>query len=469
MPHALVGRVPTTLPTRRRIVALTFDASANDAGLPKITATLRRLRVPATFFMTGHFASFYPRWARSVAARYPIGNHTMNHADLNGLSDAQVRREVFDGQKAIRRVTGRDPQALFRFPYGSDSARTVRIVNSLGYAPVGWTVDTGGWLGTSGGQSVEGVVARSLSGLRPGEIILMHVGSNPGDGSTLDADGLATTVRRIEGRGYTFVTLREAYAAAYPGWPIDSRGNGRSSSGVGRERARAGSRAASSSVFGKFLRLGLPIYCGAARGRYVALTFDDGPGPETASALGLLRRFGERATFFLVGRNLSAWPGLPRAELMLGAVGDHTWTHPFLTRLARPEMDSEIARTKAALARETGKAVWLFRPPYGFHDPAVDREAGRLRMLEVLWSLDSGDSYPPPGASAGKIVRTLARFLRPGSIVLLHENLRQTMAALPAVLRGLRARGLRSVSVPELLALDSPSLTQVRAGISGCT
>jgi peptidoglycan/xylan/chitin deacetylase (PgdA/CDA1 family) len=89
-------------------------------------------------------------------------------------------------------------------------------------------------------------------------------------------------------------------------------------------------------------------------------------------------------------------------------------------------------------------------------------------MLDVLWSLDSGDSYPPPGASAGKIVRTLARLVRPGSIMLLHENRRQTMAALPAVLRELRARGFRAVTVPELLAVDPPSVAQLRAGFSGC-
>jgi len=469
IPHALVGHVPTVLPTLHRLVALTFDAGANDAGLPKIAATLRRLRVPATFFMTGHFARFYRGWAQSVAARYPIGNHTMNHVDLNALSDVQVRREVVDGQEAIRRVTGRDPQPLFRFPYGSDSARTVKIVNSLGYAAVAWTVDTTGWLGTSGGQSVAGVVARALNGLRPGAIILMHVGSNPGDGSTLDADALATMIRRIESRGYTFATLPEVYAAAYPGWRVKGRPHGQSSSGARGDTLSLGNERGSFTMLGKFLRLGLPIYCGAARGRYVALTFDDGPGPATAAALEVLRRFGERATFFLVGRNLARWPGLPRAELRLGVVGDHTWTHPFLTRLATSDMDAEIARTKAALARATGAVVRLFRPPYGFRDAAVDREASRLGMLDVLWSLDSGDSYPPPGASAGKIVRTLARRVRPGSIVLMHENLRQTMDALPAVLRRLQARGLRSVTVPELLALDPPSLAQLRAGINGCT
>jgi peptidoglycan/xylan/chitin deacetylase (PgdA/CDA1 family) len=90
-------------------------------------------------------------------------------------------------------------------------------------------------------------------------------------------------------------------------------------------------------------------------------------------------------------------------------------------------------------------------------------------MLDVLWSVDSGDSYPPPGAGAAKIIHTLALRVRPGSIVLMHENRRQTMKALPAVLRGLAARGLRSVDVPSLLALDPPSLAQLRAGVGGCS
>ena len=435
LPPQLVGRVPTTLPTRQRVVALTFDAGANDAGLPKITATLRRLHVRATFFMTGHFAGYYPDWAKSVAARYPIGNHTMNHVDLNGLSDAQVRREVIDAQNAIGRATGRRPQPLFRFPYGIESARSLRVVNSLGYAAVGWTVDTAGWLGTSGGSSLGSVIARALGGLRPGAIYLMHVGSNPNDGSTLDADALATIITRIEARGYTFVTLPQFYAAARRTSPE---------------------------------ALALPVYCGAPHGRYVALTFDDGPGPSTAATIALLRRFRQRATFFLVGRNLSAWSAMPRAELTVGAVGDHTWSHPFLTRIAPAKVDSELARTQAALASVTGSAVRLFRPPYGFHDPVVDREAARLGMREVLWSLDSHDSYPPPGATAGAIVRTLAGRLRPGSIVLMHENLPQTARALPAVLRLLRARGLRSLSVPELLRRDPPSPSQLRAGVYGC-
>jgi peptidoglycan/xylan/chitin deacetylase (PgdA/CDA1 family) len=218
LPRALAGRVPTTLPTRKRVVALTFDAGGDDAGLPRIVATLRRQRVPATFFMTGHFARFYPAWARRIAAAYPIGNHTMYHLDLTHLSDASVRSEVLEAQRAIHGVTGHDPEPLFRFPYGYWSARALRIVNSLGYAAVGWTADTAGWLGPSGGQSRTSVIRRALAAVKPGAMILMHVGSNPYDHSTLDAYALAAIIVAIERRGYSFTTLPQAYAAAYPKW-----------------------------------------------------------------------------------------------------------------------------------------------------------------------------------------------------------------------------------------------------------
>jgi peptidoglycan/xylan/chitin deacetylase (PgdA/CDA1 family) len=227
-------------------------------------------------------------------------------------------------------------------------------------------------------------------------------------------------------------------------------------------------RPPAAAALARLIRLGLPLYCGSPRRRYLALTFDDGPGPRTEAAIRLLRRSGDRATFFLVGRNLGRWPHEPRAELRVGAIGDHTWTHPFLTHLRASAVESEIARTQAAIGRATGTAVRLFRPPYGFRDATVDRDARRLGMLEVLWSLDSHDSFPPPGASAPEIERTVEQFARPGSIVLLHENLSATAAALPVLLRELRARRLRVVSVPQLLVLDRPTEAQLREGIHGC-
>jgi peptidoglycan/xylan/chitin deacetylase (PgdA/CDA1 family) len=218
LPAAVRGHVPTLLPTHRRVVALTFDAGGDDGGLPAILHTLAHAHVPATFFMTGHFVSYYPSWARRVARRYPIGNHTQDHLDLTQLTSSQVRSEIEQARRTIDRITGRAPQPLFRFPYGADDTRTLRIVNALGYAAVGWSVDTLGWLGTSGGQTARSVLVHALAGLRPGEIILMHAGANPTDHSTLDANALPALIRRIQQRGYRFSSLPLAYARAYPQW-----------------------------------------------------------------------------------------------------------------------------------------------------------------------------------------------------------------------------------------------------------
>lgn len=94
---------------------------------------------------------------------------------------------------------------MFRFPFGESDARTLGIVNSLGYTSVRWTVDTAGWRSTTEGASVETTMARVLAGLRPGMIILMHVGSHPTDGSTLDADALPRIISELRARDYSFV------------------------------------------------------------------------------------------------------------------------------------------------------------------------------------------------------------------------------------------------------------------------
>ena len=192
-------------------MALTFDAGADNAGAPKILAALDRTGVAATFFMTGRWAELYPRWARRIAARYPIGNHTFDHQDLLSLTPQGVTRELLMAGDAIRRAIGHRPLALFRFPYGSSSTGTLALVNRLGYTAVGWTVDTLGWEGTSMGQSLASVTSRALGHLQPGEIILMHVGANPHDNSTLDADALPAIIDAIRMRGYRFVALNQYF------------------------------------------------------------------------------------------------------------------------------------------------------------------------------------------------------------------------------------------------------------------
>jgi len=207
VPAPLRGQDLTAIPTGARVVALTFDAGANSAGLPSILATLAGQHVHATFFLTGQWAAANPAGVAAIrAGGHRIGNHSMTHPEFTGLSDAAIRSQLLDAERAIS-AAGADPRPLFRFPFGDRDARTIAAVNALGYVAVRWTVDTLGWKGTSGGMTAQQVADRAVGALRPGEIVLMHIGSNPDDGTTLDADALGSCLARMRAAGYDFVTL----------------------------------------------------------------------------------------------------------------------------------------------------------------------------------------------------------------------------------------------------------------------
>jgi peptidoglycan/xylan/chitin deacetylase (PgdA/CDA1 family) len=205
LPPAIVAGEIVRLQTRQHVVALTFDGGGNADGAQGVLATLRREHVPATFFLTGHFVQSYPALARAIGRRYLVGNHTVNHLDLLGLSTPAAAREITRAAMMIQHATGRDTHPYFRFPYGARNAVTLRLAHRLGYASVRWTVDTWGWMGFSQ-QSVAGAVRRVMTKLVPGEIVLMHLGSSR-DHSTIDSQALPAVIRLVRRRGYRFVTL----------------------------------------------------------------------------------------------------------------------------------------------------------------------------------------------------------------------------------------------------------------------
>jgi peptidoglycan/xylan/chitin deacetylase (PgdA/CDA1 family) len=206
VPTGLGGKDWTTVKTSTKIVALTFDAGSNADGVASILATLKADRVPASFFLTGQFVQNFPGKARDIVrSGARIGDHSVTHPKFTTLTDAQMRAQVVDAQKKIISVTGAESWPWFRFPFGDRNAHTISVVNSVGFVPVRWTVDTLGWKGKKG-ITVAGIVKRILDNLKPGEIVLMHCGSAP-DGSTLDADALPTVIKDLQDRGYSFVTL----------------------------------------------------------------------------------------------------------------------------------------------------------------------------------------------------------------------------------------------------------------------
>lgn len=208
VPSAWLGIDVERLPTSEPVVALTFDGGSSDTAVASILAVLDRYDAPATFFVTGDFARTYPRSLGAIAAAgHAVGNHSDTHRHYPGLRDVEIRADLAAAEASITAVTGRPARPLFRFPYGDRTAADIAVVNAAGYVPVRWTVDTLGWKGTGGGMDADAVVERVLGTAVPGQIVLMHVGANPDDGTTLDADALPGIIDGLRGRGYTFVDL----------------------------------------------------------------------------------------------------------------------------------------------------------------------------------------------------------------------------------------------------------------------
>jgi peptidoglycan/xylan/chitin deacetylase (PgdA/CDA1 family) len=199
------------------------------------------------------------------------------------------------------------------------------------------------------------------------------------------------------------------------------------------------------------------IRAGGPSGDEVALTFDDGPGPYTVRLVHTLEELHVQGTFFAIGEEERYFSAGTAAALHAGdVVGDHTETHPMLAQLSRHEQHEQLFEQILRVQLLDGPTPRLFRPPYGSFDAATFKEARKLHLLMVLWSVDTAD-YTLPGVDA--IVQRALAGAQPGAIILLHDgggDRAETIAALPAIVAGLRRKGLHPVTVPRLLLDDPP-------------
>jgi peptidoglycan-N-acetylglucosamine deacetylase len=183
----------------------------------------------------------------------------------------------------------------------------------------------------------------------------------------------------------------------------------------------------------------------------VYLTFDDGPNPIwTLQILSLLEDTGAHASFFVIGENAKAWPELVEREVRDGdTVGDHTWSHPNLTHLSAGAVFAELARDENLIARVTGKAPTLWRPPYGAVNQSVIGLASGLGMQMQLWSVSTGD-WQLPGTRV--IVSRVMSALHNGMVVLFHDGggytRSETVAAVAILIPEIQAAGYRVAALP---------------------
>ena len=188
----------------------------------------------------------------------------------------------------------------------------------------------------------------------------------------------------------------------------------------------------------------------------VAFTFDDGPGPNwTSMVLDVLDEYQVPATFFMVGQNLAAHADRVKGRLDRHEVGNHSWSHPDLAMLDAPVVSEQIGRTHDTIAKTLGRQSRLLRPPYGHLGGSTLLAANAAGYEVVLWSRQMHESAYVKHEEGQ--VTEIVNGVQPGQIVLAHdvgaEDRLVALRHLGEMFTGLRARGIRFVTVSELLAL----------------
>jgi peptidoglycan-N-acetylglucosamine deacetylase len=192
--------------------------------------------------------------------------------------------------------------------------------------------------------------------------------------------------------------------------------------------------------------------------KVIALTFDDGPWPETTEEiLATLKQENVKATFYMIGQPLISFPEIGKRVLAEGhIIANHTlhhWYHKMSPLVAQREIEDTAKIIKEVLNVETA----YFRPPGGALNNGLVEYARQHNQSINMWSVDSGDSHPRrPTPEA--MVKTVLAQATPGGIVLMHDgggSHTNTAKALPHMIAKLRAQGYKFVTIPELLEISS--------------
>ncbi|MEM8954696.1 MAG: polysaccharide deacetylase family protein [Verrucomicrobiota bacterium] len=186
---------------------------------------------------------------------------------------------------------------------------------------------------------------------------------------------------------------------------------------------------------------------------YIALTFDDGPhATNTPRLLDMLKERNVKATFYVVGTNAKQYPHILRRMINEGhEIGNHTKTHPALTKLSDSGVRNELNYCRDAIIGATGVPPVTMRPPYGATSSRLESMVhSEYGYPSILWSVDPQDwRKPGPRTVANRLVSGAG----PGGILLVHDIHRETIDAMPETLDRLLAKGYRFVTVSQLIKL----------------
>lgn len=202
------------------------------------------------------------------------------------------------------------------------------------------------------------------------------------------------------------------------------------------------------SVRSKFTGHKAKIRVKVAKTKYVAFTFDDGPGKYTEKLLSALKKYNSKATFFVVGNRAAGNKSILKKEAAAGMeIGNHSYTHANLKKLSKKQIVSEIEKTNNVVKSATGAKPTVLRPPYGNYNKKVSKASG---VPMIYWSVDTLDwKYK----NTKKVCKYILRNTGKWDIVLLHDIHKTSVEGFIKALPTLKKQGYELVTVTELFEI----------------
>lgn len=188
----------------------------------------------------------------------------------------------------------------------------------------------------------------------------------------------------------------------------------------------------------------------------LALTFDDGPHPDSLLVLEALEAHGARGTFFVLGKNIQGNEEILRRIAQGGhQIGAHSWSHPNLREISQSAVKSQMTRTMDKIMEITGQQVSMMRPPYGALNRLSRNTIAKLGLPAILWSVDSLDWKT---RSASRTIDTILSQAKNGAIILCHDVWDSTGRAMQTVVPALIEKGYQLVTVAEMMSFRNEPL-----------
>lgn len=219
------------------------------------------------------------------------------------------------------------------------------------------------------------------------------------------------------------------------------------------------------SVFSSNDKL-VPIYSVETDEKVVAISFDAAWGDEyTQEILDILSKEDVKTTFFLVGLWIDKYPDQVKAIVDAGhEIGNHSSTHPDMAKIDKSKMEQEIKETNDKIMQYTNDKPILFRPPFGAYNNDLINVCESLGYYTIQWDIDSLD-WKNEGSE--QIINRVLSNIRPGSIILFHNNAEYVTQALPTIIKEIKEEGYKIVPISQLIYKDDYTIDHTGRQILG--